>query len=156
MSEPEKRPVFIVALPGGRGVDPTGRPLSSDGLGAFSREGPYQPGIRRPCLSILAHKPDSTIFEGHYNDPTVSVELLAVAYTEKQKPIENEAHPAPYRIQYSWTPAEEEKFLRAIIDQDPAYKSAKDAGERKRAAKNARYRGRLSMREQQRAVQQMF
>ncbi|KAF7869653.1 hypothetical protein EAF04_004437 [Stromatinia cepivora] len=170
------RPVFIAALPGGRGLDPSGRPLSTDGLGAFFKRRAIAAGYpetvsmyawRRGLATllnratntqtfraILAHKPDSTTFEEHYNGPTVSVDLLAIAYTEKQRPIENEAHPALYRIQYSWTPAEEEKFLQAIVDQDPAYKSAKDAGERKRAAKNARYRGRLSMREQQRAEQE--
>jgi hypothetical protein len=40
---------------------------------------------------------------------------------------------------------------RAIIDQDPAYLAAKTPAEKKNAAKNARYRGRILLREQLKA-----
>ncbi|PQE05480.1 hypothetical protein CJF30_00007638 [Rutstroemia sp. NJR-2017a BBW] len=77
--------------------------------------------------------------------------MFAIATGEKQQSVGDDSHEALYRIEYNIEPAEEENFLRAIVNQDPAYLGAKTAAERKNAAKNARYRGRILLREQLKA-----
>ncbi|KAF7921612.1 uncharacterized protein EAE98_008459 [Botrytis deweyae] len=165
-------PVFIAGLPGGRGLDPSGRPASTDGISAFFKRRAIAAGYpesvtmyawrrgfatvldqtveRSTVRALLAHRPDSVTFEDHYDDPTINVDVSAIVHGEKQRRIQDSSHPVLYRIQYSWTPAEEKNFLQAIVAQDRAYQLAENSAEKKRAAKNARYRGRLSMREQQR------
>jgi hypothetical protein len=65
--------------------------------------------------------------------------------------VGDNSHEALYRIEYNIEPAEEQNFLRAIVNQDPVYLDTKTTAEKKNTAKNTRYRGRILLREQMKA-----
>jgi hypothetical protein len=164
------KPVFLASVPGGRGLDTTGRPMTAMSLNDVFKRTTIAAGYpentvfyawRREIAAavncatsmdtvrtVLGHDPAGRTFERSYNNPTLDVDVLAIALGEKQTSIGESSHEVLHRVEYNITPEAEQAFLQAIVDQDPLCQNARTPAKKKNALKSARHRERMAMRQQ--------
>ncbi|CAG8958965.1 hypothetical protein HYFRA_00012121 [Hymenoscyphus fraxineus] len=166
-----KTPVFIAGKHAGRGLDPSGKALSSHGLHKFFKRRAIAAGYpenvrfysfrkgmmesadrvvsRENIRAAVGHAPGSTTMEESYLNHTLNIDLVAIALGEEQEDVGlNKA--ALNRVEYRIPQQEVKKFLDAVVAQDPDYQKANTKRDKANVARRARARGQRSLRDQQR------
>jgi hypothetical protein len=97
--------------------------------------------------ALMAHAPGTTTLEEYYDDSVMQVDVSAIALGETAVDLVDQSRAILYKFKYTLNAVEIEKLLNQAVQDDPDYQKSTTAEDRKRCAKNVRYRARAALRD---------